>query len=84
MQEIREQVKDTIMTAFFDPEYLESYISERSKSLLGSIDIGSKIEDVMQKDGFDEMLTTKLTELSAKPEGMMLQTMAPMFGGIGG
>ncbi len=46
--------------------------------MLGSLDIGQKITDAINKDGFDEMLTNKLTELSEKPEGMMLQTMAPM------
>ena len=95
------------MKTFFDPAYLEQYISERSKSLLGSIDLGAKITETFTKDGFDAMLTEKLTgekvwramnhsascsfrlfpfgaEISAKPEGMMLQTMAPMFGGISG
>lgn len=58
---IRETVKDTIMKTFFDGDYLESYINERSKSLLGTIDIGQKIQDTMTKEGFDELLIEKLT-----------------------
>lgn len=81
---IRRQVKDTMMKTFFDEDYLEDYLRTRSKSLLESIDIGQKIGDMLSKPGMDEMLTEKFTELAAKPEGMMLNSMAQMFGGMAG
>ena len=55
-----------------------------SQSLLSSIDLPAKIEAMLTKPGIDEVLTEKLTEMAAKPEGMMLNTMAGMFGGVPG
>lgn len=81
---IREQVKSTIMKTFFDEDYLERYLRDRSQSLLSSVDIPQKIEAMLTKPGIDETLTEKLTEMAAKPEGMMLNTMAGMFGGVAG
>lgn len=81
---IRRTVKETMMKTFFDEAYLERYMRQRSKSLLASIDLGQKIADLLAKPGTDEMLTTKFTELAAKPEGMMLNSMAQMFGGMSG
>ena len=81
---IRRQVKDTMMKTFFDEDYLQEYLRTRSKSLLESIDIGEKIGDMLSKPGMDELLTEKFTELAAKPEGMMLNSMAQMFGGMAG
>jgi hypothetical protein len=36
----------------------------------------------MGKDDFDEKLVKKMTEMAEKPEGMLIQTMAGMFGGV--
>jgi hypothetical protein len=81
---IRMAVKDTIMKTFFDEAYLEAYLKDRSKSLLQGLDLPAKIEGLFAKDDFDATLELKLTELSQKPEGMMLQMMAGMTGGISG
>jgi hypothetical protein len=81
---IREQVKITIMKTFFDEAYLEKYIRQRSRNLMESINIGQKITDMLSKPDVDQLLVEKFTEMSTKPEGMMLQTMAGMFGGVAG
>jgi hypothetical protein len=83
-KQIRLVVKNTIMKTFFDEEYLGRYLRERSKSLLDSVDLPAKIEAMLSKPGMDATLTTKLTEMAARPEGMMLNTMAGMFGGVPG
>ena len=79
---IRETVKNTIMKTFFDSEYLEDYINERAKGMLSELDLGSRIKDGLNKPEFDVKLVAKLTEMSEKPEGMLIQTMAQMFGGV--
>ena len=79
---IREEVKKTIMKTFFDSEYLESYINDRAKGLMGELKLGDRIKAGMEKPEFDKTLIDKLTEMSAKPEGMLIQTMAQMFGGV--
>jgi hypothetical protein len=81
---IRLAVKQTIMKSFFDEAYLEQYMKERSKSLLEGLDLPGKIEGLFARDDFDSTLTEKLTELSQKPEGMMLNMIAGMTGGIEG
>mmetsp|Transcript_27370 Transcript_27370/g.54655 ORF Transcript_27370/g.54655 Transcript_27370/m.54655 type:complete len:295 (+) Transcript_27370:63-947(+) len=79
---IRETVKNTIMKTFFDSEYLEDYINERAKGLLEGLDLGSRIKKGMDDPSFDARLVTKMTEMSEKPEGMLIQTMSQMFGGV--
>ena len=81
---IREQVKSTIMATFFDEAYLEGYIRQRSRSLMESVDIGGKITDMLSKPDVDALLIEKFTAMAATPEGMMLQTMGGMFGGMAG
>jgi hypothetical protein len=67
------------------PEYLEMYLNTRSKTLLASFDLGSRITGQMQSQGFDAMcvvlyrcrmklnhllrLIQKLTDVSRRPEG---------------
>ncbi|GMI42977.1 hypothetical protein TrCOL_g3854 [Triparma columacea] len=79
---IRETVKNTIMKTFFDSEYLETYINDRAKGLLGDLDLGARIKSGLEKPEFDTKLIAKLEEMSLKPEGMLIQTMAQMFGGV--
>lgn len=81
---IRQSVKDTVMQGFFDEEYLEAYLRKRSATMMQDLDLAKMIDDFMAKPEFDALLTEKLTAMSAKPEGMMINSMAPMFGGIGG
>jgi uncharacterized membrane protein YheB (UPF0754 family) len=81
---IRQSVKDTIMTGFFDEQYMEQYLRKRSATMMKDLDLAKMITDFMAKPEFDELLTEKLTAMAAKPEGMMINTMAPMFGGVAG
>jgi hypothetical protein len=37
------------------------------------IDLGSKLKSAMADPGFDKLLEDKLTELSSKPEGMLVR-----------
>ena len=78
---IRLTVKNTIMKTFFDEAYMQQYLRERSKGLLSSIDIGAKIEALLGRPDMDETLATKFAEMATKPEGMMLNSIAQMFGG---
>jgi len=50
--------------------------------MLSELDLGSRIKDGLNKPEFDVKLVAKLTEMSEKPEGMLIQTMAQMFGGV--
>lgn len=81
---IRETVKNTIMKTFFDEKYLGDYIQSRSKTLLASLDLVGRIKTLVSKPDFDATLTTALEEMSTKPEGVMINTFAPMFGGVPG
>ena len=78
---IRLTVKNTIMKTFFDEEYMGRYLRERSKSLLSSIDLASKLESLLSKPDMDATLAEKFAEMATKPEGMMLNSIAQMFGG---
>ncbi|GMI11408.1 hypothetical protein TrVE_jg931 [Triparma verrucosa] len=79
---IRETVKNTIMKTFFDETYLEEYVNERAKGMLTSFDLSSKLKEGLSTPEFDEKLIKKMTEMSEKPEGMLIQTMSQMFGGV--
>ena len=57
-------------------------VNDRASGFLSEIDFGAKIKAGMEKPDFDTKLCAKLTELSMKPEGMLIQTMAGMFGGV--
>ena len=72
------------MKMFFDKAFLERYLNDRAKGLMDGLDLGARLRKAMAEPSFDVLLTDKLTELSAKPEGMLVQTMAPMFGGVPG
>ncbi|CAD7975336.1 unnamed protein product [Amoebophrya sp. A25] len=80
-KEIRTVVKGTIMKAFFDDEFLNSYLESRGSGLLKSMDIGGKVAEFVSAPDFESGLKTKLEEISQTPEGMMLQMVKQMFGG---
>ena len=81
---IRVAFKNMIMKMFFDKAFLEKYLNDRAKGLIDGLDLGGRLRAAMAEPSFDGLLTEKLTDLSAKPEGMLVQTMAPMFGGVEG
>jgi uncharacterized membrane protein YheB (UPF0754 family) len=81
---IRNSIKDMMMQMFFDIDFLREYISKRAKQFVKEADFGDKVSTILTSESFEVVLTKTLTDLSAKPEGMILQTMAPMFGGIEG
>ncbi|CAD7962627.1 unnamed protein product [Amoebophrya sp. A120] len=76
-KEIRTVVKSTIMKAFFDDEFLNSYLNTRVPKLLEQFDIPS----LLDKPGFETTLKQKMEEVAATPEGMMLNMIKQMFGG---
>jgi len=79
---IREAVKNMILKMFFDRKFLQRYLNDRAKGVLEGVDLGAKLKGAMEDPKFDSLLEEKLTELSTKPEGMLVATMAPMFGGV--
>ena len=70
------------MDMFFDKEFLQSYLGPRSRELMESLDLPGFLRKVTSAPDFDEMFVQKLTEISEKPEGMMLQTIAQMVNRI--
>ena len=81
-KEIRKAIKDAVLQMFFDKTFLESYLGPRSRELLKALDLANILKETMNDPAFDVMFIEKLTEISNRPEGMMLQTMASMFGGV--
>jgi len=73
--EIRETVKDIIMKTFFSADYLENYLSQKTEQLLGSFDIEAKLKELLESPVVDEIIDTKLEELTQRPEGMWLSMM---------
>lgn len=81
-KDIRKAIKDAVLQMFFDKSFLKSYLGPRSRELLKSLDLSKILKDTMNAPEFDQMFVDKLTDISNRPEGMMLQTMATMFGGV--
>lgn len=81
-KEIRKAIKDAVLQMFFDKTFLESYLGPRSKELVQSLDLSKLLKDGMNDPEFDKVFVEKLTDIANRPEGMMLQTMATMFGGV--
>jgi uncharacterized membrane-anchored protein YjiN (DUF445 family) len=77
-KEIRQAIKEAVLEMFFDKAFLESYLGPRSKELLVSLDLPGVLRKVTSAPEFDDMFITKLTEISMKPEGLMLQSIAQM------
>jgi hypothetical protein len=83
-KEIRRAVKDMVMKMFFDKQYIESYIADRSKSFIQGMDLPGMIKGILNGPDIDDVLLQKLTDISNTPAGSMLATFAPMFGGLQG
>lgn len=81
---IREAVKNMILKMFFDRTFMQRYLNDRAKGMLEGVDLGAKLKSAMAEPKFDGILEEKLTELSTKPEGMLIATISPMFGGMKG
>ena len=75
-------LKTMILETFFEKKFLSEYLSTRSGNLLEKVDVRSKLRKAMAGDSFDHDLARKLEKLAATPDGLLLQTMAPMFGGF--
>ena len=75
-------LKTMILETFFEKKFLSEYLSTRSGNLLEKVDVRSKLRKAMSGDNFDHDLARKLEKLAATPDGLLLQTMAPMFGGF--
>ncbi|CAM9147853.1 unnamed protein product, partial [Ectocarpus fasciculatus] len=83
-KEIREAVKDAVLEMFFDSSFLKEYLGTRSKQMIASMNFPRMFKDTVSSPDFDEIFLTKLTELSMKPEGLLLNTISQMFGGMNG
>ena len=81
-QDILGALKTMILETFFEEQFLKEYLSTRSKSALEGIDVKGRLAAAMGAEGFDATLARKLEALAATPDGMLLATIAPMFGGF--
>lgn len=77
-KEIREAVKDAVLEMFFDSSFLKEYLGTRSKQMIASMNFPRMFKDTVSSPDFDEIFLTKLTELSMKPEGLLLNTISQM------
>lgn len=77
-KEIREAVKDAVLEMFFDSAYLKEYLGNRSKQMITSMNFPQMFKTTVSSPDFDDVFLKKLNELSMKPEGLLLNTIAQM------
>lgn len=80
-KDIRQAIKKTLMESFFDREYLETYLQEKSSDFLQSINIATLISDKIKDPSIDSVILNKFMEISRKPEGAFLMMFANMVPG---
>jgi len=80
-KDIRQAIKKTLMESFFDREYLETYLQEKSSDFLQSINIATLISDKLKDPSIDSVILNKFMEISRKPEGAFLMMFANMVPG---
>ena len=80
-KDIRQAIKTTLMESFFDREYLETYLQEKSSDFLQSINIATLISDKLKDPSIDSFILNKFMEISRKPEGAFLMMFANMVPG---
>jgi len=79
-------VKEMIMKMFFDGDFLKEYINQRSKGLVGQLDLGAQLKTAFAGPEVDARIAAKLQEVAdthaqGSQEGMMVKMMLDMFGG---
>lgn len=77
-KEIRAAIKDAVLEMFFDETFLKEYLGTRSKQMIASMNFPQLFTNTVSSSDFDSTFLTKLTELSQKPEGLLLNTIAQM------
>jgi|EP00945_MAST-04E_sp_MAST-4E-sp1_P007116 translation elongation factor EF-1beta/uncharacterized membrane protein YheB (UPF0754 family) len=81
-KEIRETVKTTIMATFFDEQYLGSYLNERSRDLLGKINVKDRVQKIVQDPDTEGLIAAELEKLALTPEGAFLAMLPMMMPGM--
>ena len=84
---IRAAVKETVLRSFFDRAFLEQRLAggaAHAQAALDGVDLAARLRASMAAADFDAGLAARLEAIGATPEGMMLQTLAPLFGGVDG
>eukprot|EP01086_Lenisia_limosa_P010265 TRINITY_DN34375_c0_g1_i1.p1 TRINITY_DN34375_c0_g1~~TRINITY_DN34375_c0_g1_i1.p1 ORF type:complete len:344 (+),score=116.79 TRINITY_DN34375_c0_g1_i1:90-1034(+) len=71
-KQIRQTVKDVLLATFFDPAFLEAYISSQSRTMLTTIDFNGKLQTLIASESFDKLLHENLVKLAESPEGLFL------------
>lgn len=74
--------KSSSMKMFFDKTFLEHYLDSRMTRILADLELGERLKTAMADPLFDQLLLQKLQQVSLTPEGILVTTMAPLFGGI--
>ena len=80
--EIRNAIKSMIMKMFFSKEFLEEYMNNRFTELMTEKNLGDIVRKQVSQPGFDALFEAKLEAISKTPDGMILNTIAPLFGGV--
>ena len=70
------------MKMFFSKEFLEEYMNNRFTELMTEKNLGDIVRKQVSQPGFDALFEAKLEAISKTPDGMILNTIAPLFGGV--
>lgn len=72
-REIRETIKELIMTRFFDEEYLRRFFAQHGSQLTGGVNLEEELTDLLASDQADEAIEAELENLKQGPLGMMVK-----------
>jgi len=74
-RQIRQTIKDVILDTFFDPRFLDKYVSQKAGQFTSSLNLEEKIKQMLESPIVDQIIDEKLLELGTRPEGMFLTMM---------
>ena len=84
-KEIRAALKAMVMQMFFDRSFIESFIAERAKDVLGNtLDISGGVKAALAGPDVDATMERTLTKISETEDGKMLKSVGAMVGGMAG
>eukprot|EP00004_Rigifila_ramosa_P002908 TRINITY_DN12971_c0_g1_i1.p2 TRINITY_DN12971_c0_g1~~TRINITY_DN12971_c0_g1_i1.p2 ORF type:complete len:294 (-),score=80.97 TRINITY_DN12971_c0_g1_i1:48-929(-) len=74
-KEIRETVKNTILKTFFDPVFLERYLSQKADQLKTSSKLQEQLQALLESPAMMETIERQVAGLETRPEGMVFAMM---------
>ncbi|GIQ80994.1 hypothetical protein KIPB_001886 [Kipferlia bialata] len=74
-QSIRTSIKRMVMAMFFTPQFLQYYINKKAGELTSSLQLDTRLRQLLEQDSIDKIIGQKLAELNARPEGLAFRMM---------